>query len=79
MNDHIKQILSEAIKILFPLDVDPGSLIKPHMWRDRKYVGEFNGKVVPWQGWSANLNSVDFRYRAIFADVVENMIPKDRS
>ena len=76
---HIKNTLAETISILFPLHKYPEGLIKPHVWRDRKYVGEYSGKVVVWKGWSANLVSIDFRYRAVFIDVVENKLaPNER-
>ncbi|MBE7550151.1 MAG: hypothetical protein HS126_03625 [Anaerolineales bacterium] len=76
MNQQIRNVLFETIQILFPLNVDPGSLIKPHNWRDRRYVGEKDGRVVTWRGYSANLVAVDFRYRAIFIDTVDNVLPQ---
>jgi len=69
-----KSVLYETIKILFPINIDPNKIIKTHVWRDRKYVGEANGRVVSWQGWSANLSTVDFRYRTIFIDRVPNVL-----
>ena len=75
INQQIKTVLSEAIQILFPVSVDPVTLIKRHVWRNRNYVGEYNNRVVVWKGWSANLVSVDFRYRVIFVDVVDNVLP----
>lgn len=75
LDQHIKEVLTETIRILFPINVDPNQLIKPHVWRDKKYVGQQNNKIVVWKGWSANLVAVDFRYRAVFVDVVENVLP----
>jgi hypothetical protein len=75
IEQHIKSVLRETIKILFPLYADTDGLIKRHAWRNKKYLGEHMGKVVAWQGWSANLVAVDFRYRAIFIDVVDNVLP----
>lgn len=75
LDQQMTSVLAETIKILFPLDVDPSNLIKPHVWRDRRYVGEKDGRVLAWRGWSANLVEVDFRYRAIFFDVVDNLLP----
>lgn len=72
-----RAVLFESIKTLFPLQVDPNDLIKSHVWRDRKYVGESQGRVVAWQGWSANLSSLDFRYRTIFVDRVSNVLSYD--
>jgi hypothetical protein len=74
-----KTILEETTKILFPTRVEASSLIKPHHWRDKKYLGEDkrSGKVVSWRGWSVNLVSVDFRYRAIFIDLVDNILSMD--
>lgn len=71
----IKDTLRQAIKILFPVGVDADAIIKKHIWRNKKYVGEYNGEVVSWKGLSANLTSIDFRYRVIFMDVVENILP----
>jgi hypothetical protein len=71
-DQHIRDVLAETIKILFPVSAEPNKLIKKHIWRDKKYVGIAGGKVAVWRGWSANLVAVDFRYRAIFIDVVEN-------
>jgi hypothetical protein len=75
MNTQMKRVLSETVRILFPLTAEPDALVKPHVWRDRRYVGEFGGKVAAWRGWSANLVRVDFRYRAVFVDLVENTLP----
>lgn len=41
---------------------------------NRKYLSEKDGRVVTWRGYSANLVAVDFRYRAIFVDVVDNVL-----
>jgi hypothetical protein len=73
-DEQAKKVLFEAIKTLFPLQTDPNALIKQHVWRDRKYVGELNGRVISWKGWSANLSSLDFRYRTIFVDIVPNVL-----
>lgn len=75
LDSQIKSVLYESIKILFPTNSNPSTIIKRHVWRDRNYVGEKDGKVVAWHGWSANLVSIDFRYRAIFIDVVDNTLP----
>jgi hypothetical protein len=74
LKQQIRNVLFETIRILCPVNVDPDSLIKPHNWRDRKYVGEKEGRVVTWRGYSANLVAVDFRYRAIFIDFVDNVL-----
>jgi hypothetical protein len=76
-DEQARNVLFEAIKTLFPLQINPNTLIKQHAWRDRKYVGELNGRVVSWRGWSANLSSLDFRYRAIFVDRVPNVLPME--
>ena len=74
-DDHVISVLYETTKIIFPVNIEPNDYIKRHAWRDRKYVGEVNGRVSTWQGWSANLTHVDFRYRAVFIDLVENNLP----
>lgn len=75
LNSRLVDVLSDAIRTLFPLTPDPRKLVKKHVWRDRRYVGENDGKVAAWRGMSANLVELDFRYRAVFSDVVENNLP----
>lgn len=75
----IRQVLSRASSILFPLQSEQSKkLVKPHNWRDRKYVGEVNGKVCVWSGYSINLAYLDFRYRGLFADYVQNKLPPEK-
>jgi len=69
-----QDVLFETIKSLFPLQTESRSIIKQHVWRDRKYVGEMNGSVIVWKGWSANLSHLDFRYRTVFIDRVANVL-----
>jgi hypothetical protein len=69
-DDHAKMVLHEAIKALFPVHVRPETLIRRHAWATSKYVGEFDGKVLVWQGWSANLSTLDIRYRTVYIDFV---------
>jgi hypothetical protein len=38
-------VLYETIKALFPDGVDPDSVIRHHVWRNEKYVGQPEGKV----------------------------------
>jgi hypothetical protein len=75
LEQHMADVLYETARILFPLASDLRNLIKSHVWRDRKYLGEVNGKVATWKGFSANLVQIDFRYRAIFLDLVQNVLP----
>lgn len=75
LDGRIQDVLAEAISILFPAEFDPRELIKRHVWRDRAYVGMHDGKVVSWRGWSANLVTYDSHYRAVFVDVVDNVLP----
>ena len=72
----IRLVLKRASSILFPLQSEQvEKLVKPHSWRDRKYVGEAGGKVCPWSGYSINLAYLDSRYRGLFADYVQNQLP----
>lgn len=49
----IRQVLSRASSILFPLQSEKiKKLVKSHNWRDRKYVGEVGGKVCVWSGYT---------------------------
>jgi hypothetical protein len=75
IEQHIQVTLDEAGQILFPNNDLTTSLIKPHVWRDRDYVGEINGAVNAWHGYSLNLSQLDARYRVLFIDVVENALP----
>lgn len=67
---HIRQSISLALRVLYPTVLDIGSLVKPHVWRDRRYVGESGGLVLAWKGLSANIQRVDSRMRAVYVDVV---------
>ncbi|MCS6802749.1 MAG: hypothetical protein NZ773_12520 [Dehalococcoidia bacterium] len=76
LSDWLRQVIEETVLLLFPGRPLPAGLVKRHVWRDQKYVGAAAGRVVPWEGWSANLANLDARYRAIFADVVDNILPE---
>ena len=72
----IRLVLNRASSILFPVQREQiEKLVKPHTWRDRKYVGEVGGKVCAWSGYSINLAYLDSRYRGLFADYVQNQLP----
>lgn len=75
LEQHMAAVLYEATRTLFPLAPNPRDLIKRHTWRDRRYLGEVDGKVLSWKGLSTNLVQIDFRYRAIFLDLVQNILP----
>ncbi len=75
LEQHMADVLYETIRTLFPLVPNSPALIKKHSWRDRRYVGEVNGKLITWRGLSANLVQIDFRYRAVFIDLVQNVLP----
>ena len=67
---HIQRSISLALRVLYPTVPDIGSLVKPHVWRDRRYVGESGGVVLAWKGLSANIQRADSRMRAVYVDVV---------
>lgn len=72
----LRQVLTRSASILFPLQFEAiQKLVKPHTWRDRKYVGEVSGKVCSWSGYSINLAYLDSRYRGLFGDYVQNHLP----
>jgi len=71
----MRQVLYETIKILFPVSVDPEEIIIPHVWRDREYLNEHEGKVPVWRGWSANLSKADARLRTLYVDIADNVLP----
>jgi hypothetical protein len=70
IEDHIRQSIWQALRALYPITPDIGSLLKPHVWRDRRYVGESAGRVLTWKGLSANLQRVDARMRTVYVDYV---------
>ena len=71
----LKQVIKRSAAILFPLQREQiEKLVKPHIWRDRKYVGEVSGKVCSWSGYSINIAYLDSRYRGLFADYVQNTL-----
>lgn len=72
----IMLVLNRASSILFPLQREQiEKLVKPHTWRDRKYVGEVAGKVCVWSGCSINIAYLDSRYRTLYGDYVQNQLP----
>ncbi len=73
----MSQVLLRSASILFPLEAEKiGKLLKPHNWRDRNYVGEAEGKVCVWSGFSINLAYLDSRYRGLFGDYVQNKLSR---
>lgn len=75
----MRQVLYETIKILFPVSVDPEEIIIPHVWRDREYLNEHEGRVPVWRGWSANLSRVDARLRTLYVDIGDNVLPVSKT
>jgi len=75
VNTHMREALIEAVRILFPIRVDPCVLVKSHLWGNRTYVGEINARVVVWRGWSANLSVLDDSYRVVYINFVDNILP----
>jgi len=57
------------------VSVDPDEVIIPHVWRDRDYLNELEGKVAAWQGWSVNLKKIDPHLRTLYIDLGENVLP----
>lgn len=75
IDTHMKDVMKDAIRILFPLDVEPETVAYRHSWRTKKDLGEANSKVVTWQGWSANLQKLsDDGYRTLYIDYVPNLL-----
>jgi hypothetical protein len=72
---YMRQVVYETIKILFPVSVDPDEIIIPHVWRDRDYLNEYEGKVPIWRGWSVNLKRLDPEFRTLYVDIGENVLP----
>jgi hypothetical protein len=73
---HVREALQQTIHTLLRNFSDPDTLIAPHIWRDSDYLGIHNGKVVVWRGWRAKLETVsDGRYRTLYIDKVDNVLP----
>lgn len=68
----MRQVLWKSIDILYPLSRDPEEIIIPHIWRNRRYLGEIDGHIPTWRGWSANLGR---RYGTLYIDVADNVLP----
>lgn len=75
VDSHMKDTLREAIRILFPVGVEPDDVVKRHVWGNRKYVGISDGRVLAWRGWSANLARIDRACHAVYFDFVKNEMP----
>jgi len=69
--------LYHALRIVFPSEFDPDTVIKAHSWGNPRYVGEIRGKAVRWYGWSANLSPINRSYRTIYIDQVKNALPEE--
>ena len=70
LSSHMQGALSRALRALYPASPDVMSLVRVHVWRDRRYVGDHDGKVLAWNGFSANLRRVDSRMRTVYIDFV---------
>lgn len=77
IDTHMRDALRDAIRILFPIGVDPDQIIARHVWRTRKVLGEVEGKIVSWQGWSASPQKINLSYRTIYIDYVLNILSQD--
>jgi len=75
VDDYMREALAEAIGILFPTFASDRDIISRHNWRTKKDLGEINGRVVCWRGWSANLGKVARGYRTVYCDYVSNELP----
>lgn len=76
LQSRMKLSLHHALRIIFPSEFQPDSVIKPHHWGNPDYVGELDGKTIWWNGWSANLSEISPQYRTIYIDYVENVLPE---
>ena len=70
LSNHIQGALRRALRALYPATPDVMSLVRVHVWRDRRYVGDHAGKVLAWEGFSANLRRIDSRMRTVYVDFV---------
>lgn len=78
IDTHMKDVLADGIRILHPVIEDASSLIKRHSWRTRKVLGESNGRIAYWRGWSSNLGLLADGYHTIYIDFVENILPSSQ-
>lgn len=75
LEQKMRNVVEETVRILFPTRLAEAQ-IRRHRWWDTKYVGSKDGKAASWEGWSTNLAEVDSRYRAVFVDAVDNVLPE---
>lgn len=75
LNKKMRLSLYHALQIIFPSEFEIDKIIKRHRWGNPNYVGKLDGKPVWWNGWSANLSTIDPRYRTVYIDHVENVLP----
>lgn len=76
VQDKMRLSLHHGLRIIFPSEFEPNTVIKPHNWGNPDYVGAIEGTAVWWIGWSANLSDINQRYRTIYIDHVENVLPE---
>lgn len=80
VDKHMRDALTEAVRILFPIGVEFKEIIGRHAWRNKKYVGEVETGILTWRGWSANLAHIHEDYRGVYFDFVENRLdPLERT
>jgi hypothetical protein len=72
VKDRLRQVVLEAACRLFPETgrAEVEELVRPHHWRNRKYVGELDGKVCSWVGASINLAHLGPAGRTLYGDHV---------
>lgn len=70
-------VLEQAVSVLLPSATKVHTRITEHVWRDRRYVGEYKGRVAAWRGWKVNLTKVDNRFRTLYIDQVHNVLGTD--
>jgi hypothetical protein len=75
----LRAVVLDAACRLFP-DKERAAveeLVRPHHWRNRKYLGERGGKVCSWVGSSINLSHLDPADRTLYGDHAARVPPPE--
>jgi hypothetical protein len=79
IKDRLREVVLDAACRLFPHKGrgEVEELVLPHHWRNRKYVGELDGKVCSWVGSSINLSHLDPGGHTLYGDHVARVPPAE--
>ncbi|OQY87059.1 MAG: hypothetical protein B6D42_00030 [Anaerolineae bacterium UTCFX5] len=79
VSQRMYDVLALTAQRLFPVGTSPEGIVKRHVWRNRRYVGEKHGKVQDWRGWSVNLRALESGYSTVYADYFINALTRSEN